>query len=121
MDLSSGAVSAPFRIASGYAVIQLLQRRFVPEGGNADSLLSDALLRLLTERRSAAVTKVIASAAMNRRISIRYETIDRMEIPDLNMITRRMIGFGGRMNAAPVLMPQFRWVEQWKSNNQIQP
>jgi hypothetical protein len=121
MDLSTGTVSVPYRTTSGFGAVQLLERTFIPEGGKSDSLLTDELLRLLTERRAAAVTNGLASAAVNRRITIRYETIDRMEIPDVNMITRRIIGFGGRMNAAPVLMPQFRWVEQWNSNRQVQP
>ena len=30
-----------------------------------------------------------------------------------NMFTRRLIGFGGMMNAAPLLEPQWGWVSEY--------
>jgi hypothetical protein len=37
-----------------------------------------------------------------------------------SMFTRRYIGFGGMMNAAPLLEPEWGWVEQYRrSRNQV--
>jgi hypothetical protein len=38
----------------------------------------------------------------------------KVDIKNINMFTLRMIGFGGKMNAAPLLVPQWQWVGEWK-------
>jgi len=42
-------------------------------------------------------------------------------VNNVNMLTRRIIGFGGRINAAPFLVPQCEWVEEWKKMREQVP
>ncbi|NUN71038.1 MAG: hypothetical protein HUU02_15155 [Bacteroidetes bacterium] len=79
------------------------------------------LARIRAGRQADRVSSIIAAEALRRRVMIDYERIDRTEIPDVNMITRRTIGFGGKMNAAPMLFPQWRWVEEWNRMKETAP
>lgn len=108
-----------------YAVAETIMnaehRRLAEDSVYASSYEGAAAARIRAERQMERVSAVIASEALQRRVSIDYERIDRSDIPDVNMITRRTIGFGGKMNAAPMLYPQWRWVEQWNRMKEVSP
>jgi hypothetical protein len=87
----------------------------------ADSMYRRERERLLAQRRTERVNRLIAAEAMNHRIVVYDDAIRRADLPEINMITRRTIGFGGRMNAAPILMPQWQWVEEWNRMKQMNP
>lgn len=110
---------AEFAVAE--TIMQAEHRRLVEDSVYASSYEGTAAARIRAERQMERVSAVVASEALRRNVMIDYERIDRSDIPDVNMITRWTIGFGGTMNAAPMLYPQWRWVEQWKKMKEVAP
>ena len=99
------------RLPEGYSIFTLLDRRRVPGDTTFafDSLktviraaLEDAAIRW---RLNAAV----ASYAGRYEVRLHYDRLAKTDIPPVNMVTRRMIGFGGSILAVPSLYPLWEW------------
>jgi hypothetical protein len=113
MRLKVGEIRGPVRLTEGFAILQLLGRRFVADSAKIDSLLAREADRLRSARRQTVLNQIIAREALAQDVEIYYERIDALDVSDVNMFTRRIIGFGGRINAAPFLLPRWEWVKEW--------
>ncbi len=105
----------------GFAVVKLLERRNTADPIEFDSLLRREQTRMKLLHQQSVINTYVAGQAMKHSIKIFYDRIQSARIENIDMATRRNIGFGGRMNAAPRLTPQWEWVEQWKRRQQITP
>ena len=114
LNMEVGETSGPVRLPEGVAILSLLGRRFEGDAGQIDSLLLREGRRVRLARQQAAVNRFVAHQAAARNVTIFYDRIRSADVARVNMITRRLIGFGGRMNAAPFLTPQWEWVDEWK-------
>jgi hypothetical protein len=121
MDLEIGEWKGPVRTSGGFSLIQLLERSWDSSRETVDSLLEREARRVRLARQQAAVDAAVADLASQRRVWIDEDRIKGVEIQPVNMITRRIIGFGGRINAAPVLSPNWGWVDRWKQGRVAVP
>jgi hypothetical protein len=121
MMVPKETVSEPIRLNEGYAVVKVIGRKIVGDSPYIDSLLRREQRRMRTKRQQAAVNTAVATLARQRNVRFFDDRIARAEVADINMITRRIIGFGGRINASPYLISQWEWVEIWKKMNSINP
>lgn len=81
---------------------QALARRLVADAPNG-------------EARVERLARVIADAATRTRIAIDAGALQRVTPTPTPVLTRRYLGFGGEMLAAPTLPPLWRWAELWRS------
>jgi len=100
----------PLRLAEGYAVFRVLGKRLVPDSVSARGELSRARDVATAERRAGQAGAYIASLAEKSDVRIDYAALSKVEILSANMFTRRLLGFGGGMLAAPSLPPLWQWV-----------
>ncbi len=112
--MNVGEMKGPLKLPEGYSVVKLLDRTFKANAVLLDSLWKRECVRMRTAHRQAVVNQSIAKAALQNRVEIDYDRIRKAEVSDVNSMTRRLIGFGGRINAAPLLVPQWQWVNEWK-------
>ncbi|MBI5464782.1 MAG: hypothetical protein HY966_07530 [Ignavibacteriales bacterium] len=116
-----GELKGPLKLAEGYSVLKLLDWQFRISKNVFDSLRDRERRRIRQRHQQSTINKYVAHIAMRERVEIYYDKIARAEVANLNMFTRRLIGFGGRMNAAPILMPQWQWVDEWKRLKNLLP
>jgi hypothetical protein len=114
MTVAIGETRGPFLMREGYAVLRLVGRRCDGSKELLDSLLRRERKRVRIMHQQRAIDRHVAQLALRHSVEIFSERISKADVPDVNMLTRRLIGFGGRINAAPILVPQWRWVEEWK-------
>ena len=55
------------------------------------------------------------------RAAFFYARVTHVEIPPINMVTRRFIGFGGSMLAVPTLYPLWEWTGERGGATEILP
>jgi len=55
------------------------------------------------------------------RAAFFYARVAHVEIPPINMVTRRFIGFGGSMLAVPTLYPLWEWTGEQGGATEILP
>ncbi len=99
----------PVRLPEGWSVYRVLGKRLRADSTQAGGLLAEAGRLAAGERRMQAVARHVATLADHARIRIDYVALRRVEILTANMVTRRALGFGGGMLAAPSLLPMWQW------------
>lgn len=68
-----------------------------------------------------AVNAYIASLADRQKVMMDFEKLRRVAVTPSNMVTRRFIGFGGSMMAAPMLPHLWEWLDLWRHEKTIAP
>jgi len=111
----SGALVGPVSLTGGYSLFRVLGKR-LPAGDSAVTV--DSLRRALqddirSEIRRKNLDRFIAGLAEKFGVHMYAERLKGVSLFSHNMFTRRLIGFGGMMNAAPLLEPQWGWVSEY--------
>jgi hypothetical protein len=118
----TGQLVGPVAVKGGYSVFRVLGKRgnAVNEGISLDSLRNLLRPGIRAWKRRHEVDRFIAGLARKYNVRMYYERLQNIDILRHNMFTRRLIGFGGMMNAAPVLKPDWGWVREYlRANHQI--
>jgi hypothetical protein len=111
----TGRLIGPVAVKGGYSVFRVLARRGTAGDGGItlDSLRRLIRPRIRYEKRRHAIDGFIAGLAQKYGVKMYYGRLQKVDISRHNMFTRRLIGFGGMMNAAPVLKPEWGWVREY--------
>jgi hypothetical protein len=119
----SGSIGGPLHLPEGYSVFTPLAVR--ARGGRSvpspDSLTRSVRDYVIAEKTDRAIQATIASLADRGSIHVNMDRLRRLTPAPFNMVTRRFIGFGGVMMAAPALAPNFDWVRQVKDARALIP
>lgn len=65
--------------------------------------------------RADAAARYVAELANRTHPRLDYAAARVVDLPMHNMVTKRLIGFGGQMPAAPLLVPFWSWVPLWRA------
>ncbi|HUI64078.1 MAG TPA: peptidylprolyl isomerase, partial [Bacteroidota bacterium] len=121
-QLRVGQIYGPFRLADDYLLIQLV--------GRVDSVSADtALMRrkeetaaeLLRLAKKARVEEFIAGSAEKNGFSVFEDRLFAIKVSPIPMLAFRVMGFGGRMFAAPFLPRLFEWINRENPQEKILP
>lgn len=119
----TGILVGPAHVTGGYSIFMVLGKHLA----SGDSIVTLDSLRgaiheyVRTEKRQRETDRVIAGLAQKYGVRAFYSRLKDIEIFGHNMFTRRLIGFGGRMNAAPLLKPETRWVREYHRAKDMVP
>jgi hypothetical protein len=123
LEADSGELVGPLQVKNGYSIFRVLGTRRASE----DTLISYDSLKTLTrakvrqEKTKLSLDARIAELAREQGTTIHYDRLRRVEVTRQNMVTRRMIGFGGVMVAVPTIVPQFDWVRSARDLKGVLP
>jgi hypothetical protein len=67
------------------------------------------------------VTRLVAELAGRSRVALDYPALQRTDVLPTDMVTKRLLGFGGGMLAAPSLPPMWDWVPIWRAAQAPKP
>jgi hypothetical protein len=95
-------------------ILRLIDRKFTGDVHVLDSLFKIERTLVRDEHQKTLINQFLAHEAIRQQVEIYSDRIMKVDIKNINMFTLRMIGFGGKMNAAPLLVPQWQWVGEWK-------
>jgi peptidyl-prolyl cis-trans isomerase C len=112
MNADTGKIIGPVRLAEGWSLFQVLGKRPTGKSVPFDVLKNNVRARLLDEKRTLAVDRCVADLVRSRHVTIDAGKLKRITVTHVPMFTRRLIGFGGRMAAFPMLMKAWDWVSQ---------
>ncbi|HTR98295.1 MAG TPA: hypothetical protein VML00_01015 [Bacteroidota bacterium] len=123
LDAERGALVGPVRVPEGYSLFTLLDKRSARRDSlfMYDSLKAAVRGDLAGRRIRARVNSFVAAAAGSYRVKINYARVSHVDIPPINMVTRRFIGFGGSMLAVPTLYPLWEWTGERTGATEILP
>jgi parvulin-like peptidyl-prolyl isomerase len=122
MNVDTGRLVGPLRLPEGYSIFKVLGKRRTQESVvSFDTLKQNVLTRLLTEKRKRTVHQYMATLAREQNVSVDYDRLKRVRITQIPMFTRRLIGFGGRMAAFPLLMQRWDWIKEYLQPSGVLP
>ncbi|HEY6867022.1 MAG TPA: hypothetical protein VI792_07185, partial [Candidatus Eisenbacteria bacterium] len=109
------SLCGPIRVEDGPTVFRVLGKRLRPDSLAGRALLERAREEATVRRRADRVARYVASLARGSRVEFNYASLPGVEVFPSNMVTKRYIGFGGGMLAAPSLTPLWDWVPIWRA------
>ena len=112
LQMSMKEITGPVKLTEGFSIVKVLGRKFV--GETARSVLSLEAQRVRMAQQQRVLNEQLAQRAMAHNVRIFYDRIPPADVANIDMFTRRLLGFGGKINAAPLLIPQWEWVDEWK-------
>jgi hypothetical protein len=122
LAVDTGRLVGPVAVKGGYSLFRVLGKRGAasPGGMTLDSLRSLIRPVVRFETRRHVIDRFIAGLAQKYGVKMFFDRLQNVDLFRHNMVTRRLIGFGGMMNAAPVLKPEWGWVREYlRANHQI--
>lgn len=119
----SGQLVGPIPLNTGFSIFRVLGKRRAEESGppSFDSLKAEVRTGAERAKLRSHINRRIASYARIYGAKIYYSRLKNVAISPQNMVTRRMIGFGGILMAVPNLVPQWEWIEEAKDLKDILP
>ena len=115
-DMKVGDVYGPIKLAEGYSIIKLLEKREEytekPKKTFAESkerLLSE----IISNRTKRKFDQHTAALAMKYGIKVDYPAFQTVETTTIPSFAIRRLGFGGQMTAAPLFAPDFDWIYEY--------
>ncbi len=113
----------PVKLSEGYSIFKVLGKKRISteEYPEVDSLRINIKANLTARKRQQSMNVYLASLAKKYSVEIYYRNLNAVEIQPANMFTRRIIGFGGVVTAAPMLYPNWEWVKEWRDGGKILP
>jgi hypothetical protein len=123
LEADAGAIIGPLKVRNGYSLFKVLGKRLAP----GDSLISfDSLKTVVRQKvRAQKVQQLlnhrIAGLARSQGVRMRYGQLRGVDVTRQNMVTRRLIGFGGTIIAVPTLIPQYLWINEARDIKDILP
>ncbi len=117
-----GEIVGPLRLPEGYSIFKILGKRKRAEDVPAiEEVMAHAQKELLGIKRQRIVDRMLAELSQEFLVHVWEGRLRRVEIIRSNMVTRRLIGFGGVMMAVPMLQPQWGWMREVRGRIQIIP
>jgi hypothetical protein len=108
----SGSSVGPLETEGKYSFFQVLGKRSWHRAQQVlDSLWTDAKEEILARQQVDALERYIAAVSKEFGVQFRYDNLRRLHVNPLQMVTKRLIGFGGAIPAAPPLAPLTGWAK----------
>jgi parvulin-like peptidyl-prolyl isomerase len=123
MLADTGVLIGPVKLSEGYTVFKVLGKKRAGGGEypEVDSIRINVKANLTARKRHQSMNVYLANLAKKYSVEIYYRNLSSVEIQPANMFTRRIIGFGGVITAAPMLTPNWEWVKEWREGGKILP
>jgi hypothetical protein len=107
-----GEQQGPIHINNDYIYFELVKKEY--PAGVTDSSFSSIIQRIASYARSLKQKRMldvfIAKSAQERGYTVYADRLKMLKVSTVPMMTYRILGFGGRMFAAPFVTPQVDWL-----------
>lgn len=110
-QLKIGDVYGPLEVNGKFYIYQLLDKRSSANGAAIRNSIEIAGQMLLAKEKSETLSRYIAGLAEKENVRIFRDNVLTLKVTPLQMLTYRLVGFGGRVLAVPALYPRERWID----------
>jgi len=119
-----GEVFGPIKNDGGYSVIKLIDKKkkeFLPEVKSFDEVKEDLKRKLAVQKVTNKIINKTADLASQYGITINSDVLNSAEVTTINSFAMRIMGFGGKTTAVPLVSPETDWVEIWLKKKEQLP
>lgn len=114
-NLNIGEVYGPMKVSEGYSIFKLIG---VKEDSTYNTESFDQVKKELTNelrhlKMKQSINEFIAKLAKQNNIVINKEVLSTIKSTTHNSLVFKLLGFGGKITAVPLIAPNSEWVELW--------
>jgi parvulin-like peptidyl-prolyl isomerase len=113
--LEVGEIYGPLKVPDGYSIFKVIDSQEQnPEVPKPFEAVKEEIKRNLAfSKMRHKMSTYTVSLAKRYGLTINPDVLMAADVTDINTFAYRMLGFGGRITAVPLLAPNNDWVEQW--------
>ena len=118
-----GEVYGPMKVADGYSIFKLIDVREDSSVNEAsfDQTKKELENELRHLKMKNSINQFIAKLAKQSSITINNELLNGIRSINHNSVVFKLLGFGGKITAVPLIAPNSEWVEDWLNSLKVMP
>lgn len=115
-QLKKGDLYGPIQEGGKFYIYRLVDEKSSVSGAVIKNSIEVARQRLLAKERQEALSRYIAGLAEKENVRLFRSNVLALKVTPFQMLTYRLIGFGGRILAVPALYPREGWIKYFQEN-----
>jgi parvulin-like peptidyl-prolyl isomerase len=121
--LKIGEITGPIKTADGYSIIKLINRTTSMDSSSLsyDSLKTFLELQVRLNKIELFLNNSTADLAVEKGVKINESLFNSIETIPIKIFTVRFLGFGGKITAFPLTVPNYTWYNDYKNRSKILP
>jgi parvulin-like peptidyl-prolyl isomerase len=121
--LEIGQLYGPLQVPEGYSLFQLVDKKEEKNLTGIDFEKDKARIKniIKSKRFSDELIQKTVDLANKYGVSVNEELLKSIKVLNTTTIVYRNFGFGGRLLAVPMTIPNFLWVKQWQEQQKLNP
>ncbi|NWF88685.1 MAG: peptidyl-prolyl cis-trans isomerase [Ignavibacteriaceae bacterium] len=122
-NMNVGEIYGPVKLPEGYSIFKLIDKR----EKEIDTTLSfeetkeEIKKNLSYKKLGDFFIDYTVKLANKFGVTINEQLLKSIELLDMNLFVYRYMGFGGRINAVPMVLPFNEWFLPWKESKKLTP
>ncbi len=122
-QLEVGQVYGPLKIPEGYSIFKLIDKKdqSVKPPESFEKEKDEIKRELGYSKMQDALNNYIAKLADKFEVKIYDDVLNKIPVTNINAIVYRVLGFGGRITAVPLVAPNTDWVKPWLESKKVLP
>ncbi len=122
-QMKIGEIYGPMKVADGYSIFKLIDVRedSSVNGASFDKTKKELENELRHLKMKNTINQFIAKLAKQSSITINNELLNSIRSINHNSVVFKLLGFGGKITAVPLIAPNSEWVEDWLNSLKVMP
>jgi parvulin-like peptidyl-prolyl isomerase len=109
-----GDFYGPLKVPEGYSLFKLIDKRNESEFiTDFDKVKDKVKIELKYQKFSKLIIDKTIELANKYSVDINKELLESLEVTNTTSVFYRYLGFGGRLLAVPMTIPNYNWVKLW--------
>ena len=118
-----GEMYGPVKVPEGYSLFKLVDKK--EESNLAETSFSDVKDKIKIELKYRKVSEEIINETVELAnkygVTVNQETLESINVLNTTTVVYRYFGFGGRLLAVPMTLPNYLWVNPWREQEILSP
>jgi parvulin-like peptidyl-prolyl isomerase len=121
--LNVGDMYGPIKVPEGYSLFELIDRKELTElpANNYNLERVRITAELKNKKYSDAIINKTIEFANKYNIKINEEIMNSIKVLNMTTVVYRNFGFGGKLLAIPMTVPNYNWVKPWLEQKEPTP
>lgn len=118
-----GDIYGPIKVAEGYSLFKLIDRKNEKDllGADFNKEKESIKVKLRQKKYSDAVINKTVELANKYNVQLNDEVLSSIKVLNTTTVVYRYFGFGGRLLAVPMTVPNYLWVKPWQEQKGLTP
>lgn len=121
--MESGDIYGPLKVPEGYSLFKLIDKRNEVDEFTTDfdKVKDKTKMELTYQKFNKVIIDKTVELANKYSIEINQELLESLEVTNTTTVFYRYLGFGGRILAVPMTIPNYNWVKPWLEQENLLP